>query len=62
MLKGEIMAELTLEVKNPSRLGMIYTPKFLLHSKDDGITYEKYGYSYKGLNRRIRKIIKRLNP
>lgn len=62
MLKGEIMAELTLEVKKPKSLEVTYTPKFILHSKDDGITYEKYGYSYKGLNRRIRKIIKRLNP
>lgn len=58
--KGEILAELTLGVIPPNALGTIYKPEFILFEKSDGV--EKYGFTHKGLNRRIRKIIGRLTP
>lgn len=57
--KGEILAELTLGVIPPNALGTI-KPTFILFEKSDGV--EKYGFTHKGLNRRIRKIIGRLTP
>jgi len=36
--------------------------KFILHTKDEDEYFRKYGKSWKGMNRLIRKCVGRLNP